>query len=1106
MLFLLCKTNILKLAINIIKEWRHRMKRRSKIVGLVALFLSTFVLGSLANGKVGSIKSAEADSEWTTTNVKVTPYYSLVMADGTDGFLYFKFSSNDYATMEGVDHLIGSSAPYYTVSDYNFLTHVEISYDDVDYYPVSSFYYPNMDYFFKDGTFRIGLKRDATSIQNFKDGALCYVKVLAGCEFPSFDYCKNGGTMKKYVQESTVLGFHDVGDGGNHYSCFYNEVIITPKTPVTFSGISPYWNNVHLGNNQGYNQLILGFGTNGVDYLADDHVANSTNRATKAYDVGRKITINGLPIYKFYNRFPLTKVGYDHGKNYVYIQYPLEALLSTNEYAVPTLHIPAGTEFMDSALSEVTLQLAGGVWMVTDNKQFTIEDPYYFNTKLVVPFPYHFTTESHAIMGGLPMMGCGLAFNINTGDIDLTQTTSFHLSGLYRCRIIIVPKTGSIQLVDVNTNTVVQTYNGFAFTPNTEYNFEIEVVCGSQTTYKFAINHYLLIDYTFNADRSGNCDFWILEQSGSMIMDFYEEVNKYRPVIDFGGSSVYDFIEGDPLYNFAGVVDAFDLYDDTISAANLVYDYEKGAVTNGHYNAGTWKLKIKLSVPGYKTVVKEITINVHSTTSIANVYYDDGVPIQVPVGAKLTPPRNPATYRENGHDYVFEGWYYQGVKWDFENDIVQGDMHLYSRFLETAPHYVVTVNFEGLFKPVETYSIISGGSLPFELFEIEGTTFQVYSGSNYITSLIVENDVTITVKYTVTFIYVDPVDPTETEDGHVGYWYSPLYPGYYFADSEGKERIIDITIPKIGNLIDDDPLVANSDYKLFTISDYPFNTNSAGGWPFYSGTNMVDAMSDSFGFRFIVNIPEGGSSSNVELRFGGTNIFGADAKLTVKMNYSSNISVLFNGVADSSSEVYPNWSTEVDHLVEIYFIKTTSTSANILFGFDGKLLWKSGNKNISGVTFQNYFSAYGTADTGSYYKSAEDTTSKALNRYSSRQLHTEDVAFDNNSDTGMCLGENGYYANAKAYYNHYLTSNQKIAFATSNLYAQQRERMMAWGRANGEIFSFDSSTGNLIINASKVGLFNKNLSDNVLTLIVIATCSGSLLLLLFFALKKKKNK
>ena len=265
-------------------------------------------------------------------------------------------------------------------------------------------------------------------------------------------------------------------------------------------------------------------------------------------------------------------------------------------------------------------------------------------------------------------------------------------------------------------------------------------------------------------------------------------------------------------------------------------------------------------------------------------------------------------------------------------------------------------------------------------------------------------------------------------------------------------------------------------------------------------------MSDSFGFRFIVNVPENGSSSNISLRFGGTSIFGSNAKLVVEMKYNSNIIVSFNGAEDSSSKVQPNWSTGVDHLVEIYFIKRTPTSANILFGFDGELLWKSANKNISGVTFQNYFSAYGTANTSSYYKSADDTTYKALNRFSSKKLHSEDVDFDNYSDTGMCLGENGYYAEAKAFYNNFLTTNQKKAFATNNTYAQERERMIAWGRANGEIVSFNGSTGDLILNTLKISIFNEYMGDRLATLIIFAACSASFLLTFAFLLKKKKNK
>ena len=111
-----------------------------------------------------------------------------------------------------------------------------------------------------------------------------------------------------------------------------------------------------------------------------------------------------------------------------------------------------------------------------------------------------------------------------------------------------------------------------------------------------------------------------------------------------------------------------------------------------------------------------------------------------------------------------------------------------------------------------------------------------------------------------------------------------------------------------------------------------------------------------------------------------------------------------------------------------------------------------------------------------------------------------------NNDTGMCLGENGYYANAKAFYNHFLTNNQKIAFATNNTYAQQRERFIAWGSANGETISFNSSTGDLISNSLNVSIFNKGMSNNYIMLIVFTICGGSLLSLLVFSLKKKKKK
>ena len=280
-----------------------------------------------------------------------------------------------------------------------------------------------------------------------------------------------------------------------------------------------------------------------------------------------------------------------------------------------------------------------------------------------------------------------------------------------------------------------------------------------------------------------------------------------------GASSSYDFIEGDPVYNFVGVINAFDLYDESVTFANLTFTYDDGAVTDGRYNAGTWSLLIELAVDGYETASKVITINVHGKVSTAKIYYGDADPIEVPIGSKLVPPPNPNTYREGDYDYVFDGWYFEGAKWDFENDVVQGDMHLVARFKPTAPHYIVTVTFEGIERGQATYSLTLGSSLPFDLFELDGATYEVYRDGSKITSLVVNGDIQITVKYTVIYTYIEAKEPTCTEDGNIGYWYSPVYGNYYFADPEGRELIRDVFIPKLNHDI------VHLDYKDSSCSE-----------------------------------------------------------------------------------------------------------------------------------------------------------------------------------------------------------------------------------------------------------------------------------------------
>lgn len=773
------------------------MKSNKKLIALSSLFLCTFAFNSFPSN---AIAPAHADGDWQIIDTKILAVNSVYLYVGNDGYLLFSLNPHDYSTMSE-SYVHAQTLTNFSLSDYNILTHIQLSNDNENYIPFNDIYKTGADFFFKNGTFRWSLKTDGTRETLEEEATYEYIKILEGCEFPSYDYCLNGGTKKKYVQQNTTISkLSNVTDQGTSGLGTYQEFVA--KRTMTYTGIASGWNNSNNSGNPNYRELILSFGEHGVDYLANSHTADATNRATSSYDIGNKLSINGLPIYKINEKFPNTHVGYDHGFAYFYIYYPVDVLSMNNNNMVPTIHIEEGAEFIDVLLPEVTLKFSGGGWIATTADEFKVNNPIGLDSYLQQELPYEFDDGSHAILDKLPEEGCKISFNINTGDIDLTQYAKvIHLDGLYDALVQIIPSSGTINLYDKKGDiALVQTFSGFPFVPNTDYGFEFEIICGENTTFKLAINHLLIINYTFSDDRTGVSSLWILDQTASLSFDYYKELETYKGTMSYDGSSSYDFIEGDSVYNFANVVKAFDLYSDA-KVANIEYIYENGAVTDGKYNAGTWILTIKVSIEGYEPFVRIVTINVHGTTSVAKIYYDDGEPIEVPIGAKLVPPANPDTYREGEYDYVFDGWYYQGAKWDFENDIVQGDMHLYSRFIATTPHYIVTVRFEGLDINDTTYSLTKGSTLPFFLFELEGATFEVFYNDTKITSLVVENDITIVVRYTVIFTYTEAKEATCTEDGNVGYWSSPIYPGYYFADAKGREVIPNAIISKLNHNI-----------------------------------------------------------------------------------------------------------------------------------------------------------------------------------------------------------------------------------------------------------------------------------------------------------------
>ena len=784
------------------------MKKITKFIA-ASLFLTALSV------TVGSFKDKEpaitkADGEWQVTNTKALATQCYVYKDGTDAYLFSSLTNNDYNGLAS-DHMVVYNTTNYNVNDYNFLTHIKISFDNETYVSFSEIYNSsdNRHYFFKDGTFRFSLKHSntATEEENLKVGEYIYIKVLEGCEFPSYDYCANGGTKKKFVQTSTTISKGVLDLHSSYLITNYSEYFEKPL--VDFKQINVWgWNNKEYGPDTNYRQLLLDFDT---DYLANNHLADVTNRATNGYDIGKYLTINEIPIYKIREYYDKTKVGYDHGENYLYILYPIDILLMNKNDMVPTLHINNKTEFMDVNLGEVTLKFVGDRWIANDSSDFKVDDPidlgdYLFkdvtDVTLDVTLPHKIGTTGHPIFNPMPASGAKIAFTLNTGNIDLTSgSNAFNLDSIYNCKIEIQPNIGSIKLIDKDKeNALVQEFKGFAFCANSDFTFEFEIVClDSSTTFKAAINHLLVLNYTFDIKKAPTY-IYAIDSSDEFVIDVYKELKQYNSSINNGGSSIYDFIEGDPVYNFEGVIDAFNIYDENVGFADLQFIYENGAVTDNKYNAGNWILTIRLDVDGYEVIDKTISINVHGSDSLVKVYYDDE-PIDAYVGSKLTPPSTPSTYTQDDMDYIFDGWYLGNYKWDFENDVVESSMHLTSKFIATPHRYVVTVNYEGIDRNSETYRLTKNSSLPFVLFELDGAEYEVYLGEDKITSLLVTEDVTITVKYTVIYSHMEAKEATCTEDGNVEYWYSPIYPGYYFADSEGQELIEDAIIHHTGHQI-----------------------------------------------------------------------------------------------------------------------------------------------------------------------------------------------------------------------------------------------------------------------------------------------------------------
>ena len=126
----------------------------------------------------------------------------------------------------------------------------------------------------------------------------------------------------------------------------------------------------------------------------------------------------------------------------------------------------------------------------------------------------------------------------------------------------------------------------------------------------------------------------------------------------------------------------------------------------------------------------------------------DNDAVKVAYGDKVTKPaEDPTKDMTVSTVYTFDGWYNGEAKWDFDNDVVTGNLTLTAKFTETARKYTVTITFTGLEKEAVTLQVEYNGSVNFNAYKEDGYDMVIRNGETEITELTVTGDVNITVEY-----------------------------------------------------------------------------------------------------------------------------------------------------------------------------------------------------------------------------------------------------------------------------------------------------------------------------------------------------------------------
>ena len=282
-------------------------------------------------------------------------------------------------------------------------------------------------------------------------------------------------------------------------------------------------------------------------------------------------------------------------------------------------------------------------------------------------------------------------------------------------------------------------------------------------------------------------------------------------------------------------------------------------------------------------------------------------------------------------------WYHGDEVWDFEHDVVTGDMYL-DYLLQDK--YKVAVHYTGIDLPDDAFDVAYGTEFDFSVFEREGYTYKVYDDAyNRITNLVVEEDVSINVVYSSINGYIPKgnsriiVMAGQSNAAGVGHY-------QYLENSLDQAKIAEIN-----NGYDNVLMMGYShgdyinEFRKVYANSHTATAATPGTFGFEVG--LADRLSKVFPDEttYIVKYAYGGSSLNYDWVSPSS-----DAELVPELNDGMGRGWLYNGLVESLTNA-------------IDFLSETTNTTPMVEAF----MWMQGESDASFETATNlYLSTFET--------------------------------------------------------------------------------------------------------------------------------------------------